>query len=128
MEKVRIAIVGGGRMGTPLIEELLKRPYVEVVGVADKDPTSPGAQLAQARGIFYTEYPDVLAAKSDEIDLIIEVTGDPTVKPALKEAFKAQGNRNTIIVPDLVARLIMSLASNTDHLVETFHPHDRGIG
>ncbi len=59
-ERVRIAIVGGGRTGAPLLEALGALPYVDVVGVADHDPDSPGAQLAIARGIFYTENPSVL--------------------------------------------------------------------
>ncbi|MGB4592290.1 MAG: Gfo/Idh/MocA family oxidoreductase [Coriobacteriia bacterium] len=127
-DKVRVAIVGGGRTGTPLLEDFLKRPFVEVVGVADKDTASAGAMLARERGIFFTENASVLAAKGADIDVIIEVSGDPAVKPALKDAFIAQGNKNTIIVHDMIARLILSLSSNADHLVETYHPEDRGIG
>lgn len=127
-DKVRIAIVGGGRTGMPLLEDFLKRPFIEVAGVADADPNSPGANLARANGIFYTENADVLAAKGDEIDLIIEVSGDPTVKPALKDAFVAQGNRHTLIVHDLIARVIMSLSANADTLIRAYHPDDEGIG
>lgn len=127
-EKVRVAIVGGGRAGTPLIEDFLARPFVELVGVADKNPDSPGAVYAREHGVFYVEDADVLCAKADEIDLIIEVSGDPAVKPALRDAFQAQGNRHTVIVPDIVARLIMSLSSNAEELVESVHPEDRGIG
>jgi predicted homoserine dehydrogenase-like protein len=127
-EKVRVAIVGGGRTGAPLLEALSRLPYVEVVGVADADPDSHGARFAQDHDIFYTEYASVLGAKSDEIDLIIEVSGDPAVKPELKEAFRAQGNTDTIIVHDLVARLIMTLASGSNDLAPSFHPDDRGIG
>ncbi|TLM79495.1 MAG: hypothetical protein FDZ70_02825 [Actinobacteria bacterium] len=127
-EKVRIAIVGGGRTGLRLLEDFIARPFIEVVGVADHDPDSPGAQLARANGIFFTENADVLAAKGNEIDIIAEVSGDPGVKPALKDAFQAQGNRHTIILHDLVARLVMSLAINADELVESYHPEDAGIG
>ncbi len=127
-EKVRIAIVGGGRTGTPLLEALGALPYIDIIGVADRDPDSPGARFAQERGIFYTEYASVLGAKADEIDLIVEVSGDPTVKPELKEAFRAQSNTETIIVHDLIARLLMTLATGADTLAPSFHPHDRGIG
>src|SRR5574340_872548 len=127
-DKVRIAIVGGGRTGAPLLEALSALPYVDVLGVADHDPDSPGARLAQERGIFYTENASVLGAKADEIDLIIEVSGDPTVKPELKESFRAQGNTETIIVHELVARLLMTLAPGSTELAPSLHPHDRGIG
>ncbi|TDB39946.1 MAG: hypothetical protein D9V44_03115 [Actinobacteria bacterium] len=125
---VRIAIVGGGRTGLPLLEDFLKRPYVEVIGVADKDASSPGARLAREKGIFFTENADVLAAKASLIDVIIEVSGDPSVKPALKDAFQAQGNRHTIILQDVVARLFVSIIQNSQELVESFHPEDEGIG
>ena len=125
---VSVAIVGGGRTGAPLLEALLALPYIRVVGIADREADSPGAALALERGIFFTENADVLAAKAGEIDLIIEVSGDPAVKPALKAAFRAQGNSATIIVHDLVARLIMTLASGSDTLAPSLHPHDTGIG
>ncbi len=127
-EKVRVAIVGGGRTGTPLLEDLLKRPFVEVIGLADKDLDSAGATLARANGVFVCEYADVLAAKGDEIDVIIEVSGDASVKAALKQAFIAQGNRKTVIVHDIVARMMLSIVGNSDTLIETYHPEDLGVG
>jgi len=127
-EKVRVAIVGGGRTGTPLLEDFLKRPFVEVVGLADKDLDSPGATLARAKGIFVCQYADVLAAKAHEIDVIIEVSGDPSVKAALKDAFMAQGNRKTVIVHDIVARMMLSIVADSDTLIETYHPEDLGVG
>ncbi|MDO8879799.1 MAG: hypothetical protein Q7W44_03205 [Coriobacteriia bacterium] len=125
---ISVAIVGGGRTGGPLLEALLALPYLQVVGVADRDEDSPGAVIARERGIFFTPDADVLAAKADEIDLIIEVSGDRSVKPSLKQAFRAQGNSDTIIVHDLVARLLMTLATGDDTLAPTLHPHDTGVG
>lgn len=126
--RVSVAIVGGGRTGTPLLKELLDRPYVDVVGLADMDLDSPGAQMARENGVFVCQYADVLAAKGENLDLIIDVSGDPAVKQVLKDAFVAQGNRRTVIVHDIVARLIMSLAENSPVLVDTYHPQDQGIG
>lgn len=125
---VSVAIVGCGRTGAPLLEALLALPFIRVVGVADRDSDSPGARLAVENDIFFTVNADVLAAKADQIDLIIEVSGDPTVKPALKQAFLAQDNSDTIIVHDLVARLILTLATGADELAPSFHPHDTGVG
>ncbi len=128
VDEVRVAVVGAGRTGTPLLENLIEIPYVKVVGVADKDPQSPGAVLARDNDIFYTEDAAVFAARADGIDIIIEVSGDPSVKPLLKEAFQAQGNRHTIILHDLVARFVLSIATGSNVLVETHHPQDQGIG
>lgn len=127
-EKVRIAIVGGGRTGEPLIEQFLKTPYVELAGVADVDPESPGAMLAKENGVFFTTDAMLFASKGDEIDLLFEVSGDLSVKRRLKDAFIQEGNRHTIIVHDLVARLVTSLVSDSDILVPSLHPDDEGIG
>lgn len=127
-ERVRVAIVGGGRMGTPLIMDFLTRPFIEIVGIADKNPESRGAQLARQYGISFFEDVATLAASGDSIDMIIDVSGDPQVKRQLKDIFIASGNRTTIIVHDLTARLLMSLAADSEDLVETVHPEDRGIG
>lgn len=127
-ETIRVAVVGAGRAGEPLIRKFMELPYTELVGVADRNLDSPGMSLARDAGIFCVQHADVLAAKGDEIDVIVDVTGDPSVKPALRQAFVAQGNRTTAIVNDLVARLVLSLATDSDTLVPTFHPGDRGIG
>jgi predicted homoserine dehydrogenase-like protein len=127
-DKVRIAIVGGGRTGTPLIEQFMDIPYVELIGVADVDPECPGAKLAKDNGVFFTTDALLFAAKGDEIDLLIEVSGDPSVKRRLKDAFINEGNRHTIIMHDLVARLMISMISESDELVPSFHPGDEGIG
>lgn len=127
-DKVRIAVVGGGRTGTPLIERFVGIPYVELVGVADKDAESPGAKLAREKGVFFTTDALLFASKGDEIDMLIEVSGDPSVKRRLKDAFISEGNRHTIIMHDLVARLMISMISEADHLVPSFHPDDEGIG
>ncbi|MHB9004474.1 MAG: Gfo/Idh/MocA family oxidoreductase [Coriobacteriia bacterium] len=127
-ETVNVAIVGAGRAATPLIQDFLNRPFIKIVGIADKNPDSPGAVLARENGILFTEHADVLAAKGSEIDLLFDLSGDPSVKPALKDAFVVQGNRTTIIAHDLIARLIQSICQGSDTLIEAVHPADRGIG
>jgi len=127
-DMVRIAVVGGGRTGAPLIEDLLKRPYVELVGVADVDPASPGALLAKDAGVFFTTDALHFAGNGDEIDLLIEVSGDASVKRDLKDAFVKAGNRRTIIMHDLIARLLMTMVTGADELVASVHPDDVGVG
>lgn len=127
-ERVRVAIVGGGRTGTPLLRDFLSRPFIEVVGLADTDPNSAGAVLAVEREVPFYEDATVFARQGDMVDLVIEVSGDPNVKQALKDAFIAADNRTTIIVHDLVARLIISLAADSQELLQSYHPADRGIG
>lgn len=127
-DKVRVAFVGGGRTGTPLMRDFLRRPFIEVVGLADIDPESPGAKLAAENGIFLTDDALYFASKGDEVDVLIDAVGDPVLKRRIKNAFIAEGNKHTILVHDLVARTMMSMASNSPTLVETYHPEDNGVG
>lgn len=127
-EKVRVAFVGGGGTAVPLLEDLLRRPFIDVVGIADVDETSRGGQLAKANGIFFTTDALVFASKGDEIDVLFELSGDPLIKRRLKNAFVAEGNLHTIIVHDLVARMMLSVAMSSATLAETFHPDDQGVG
>lgn len=127
-DKVRMAVVGAGRTGTPLIENLIEIPYVDLVGICDLDPKSAGVEIARRYDIYFTEDVEVLAARGEDIDMIIEVTGDPTVKQKLKGAFIAQGNKTTIILHDLVARLVLSIATGSNDLLPAYHPDDTGIG
>ncbi|MBE0476840.1 MAG: Gfo/Idh/MocA family oxidoreductase [Coriobacteriia bacterium] len=127
-DRVRVAIVGCGREGSALLVDFATRPFIDVMAVCDRDPDSPGAKKAAQFGIPFVTRLDDLVARSSEHDLIIEVTGNPDVKPHLKKALLEQGNDTTIIVHDLVARLILSLAADAHTLVPTMHPTDVGIG
>lgn len=127
-EKVKVAFVGGGRSAEPLLRDFLQRPFIEVVGLADVDPSSPGALIAKGRGIFFTTDALDFAPKCDEIDVLIELSGDERVKRRLKNAFVAEGNRHTIIVHDIVARMILSIAADSSTLLQTYHPGDVGVG
>jgi len=127
-DTVRIAVIGGGRAGTPLIQEFLDRPYAELVGVADINPESLGARIARDHGVFFTTDALELAAKGEEIDLLIEVSGDPALKRRLKDAYMDAGNRHTIIMHDLVARLVWTVISGADSIVPAVHPDDVGVG
>ena len=51
MDKIRIAIIGAGETGTPLLRQLLEASFVDVVGLADLRDDQPGVALAKARGV-----------------------------------------------------------------------------
>ena len=79
---IRIAIVGAGTGGKALLDVLHHLPTVQVVGIMDKDPDAAGLRVAQDFGIPVV--PDVLSLISrDDLDLIIDVTGDPSMEAVL---------------------------------------------
>lgn len=73
---IRIAIVGGGKGGTALLQCFAEIPDIEVVGITDKTKDSPGIIEALRLGIpATTRLLDLISR--DDIDLILEVTSDP---------------------------------------------------
>lgn len=105
----RIAVVGAGETGTPLLRKLLAAPFVELVGVADLDPDAPGIRLAQHRGIMTTTSFLDLAALGEKVDVLIDVTGVPAVREGLRKAMQETGNHHTVIVHEMVVQLMLSL-------------------
>lgn len=127
-EKITVALIGGGRTGTPLLKALVKYSYVTIVGVADKDPKAPSMKLAEKNGIYTTPHAMELIKKSAEIDILIEVTGDTRLKKNIKAALAKMNNNKTIIVHDLIARLLTSICTGKKSLAKSLHPRDIGVG
>jgi len=105
-----VAVIGAGETGTPLLRQLLDAPFVEVRGVADLDPQAPGIQLARARGIATTTDFMELARLGEELDILIDVTGVPKVREALRQHMQDSGNHRTIIMHETIVQLLLSLS------------------
>lgn len=127
-EQVTIALIGAGRAGTALLNELLKIGYVRILGIADADPKADGILLAREAGVPVFSDPMQLVQKNEEIDILIEASGDALIKQDIKEYFETVGNRKTVILHNIVSRLLISLAAGRPDLAPDFHPHDIGIG
>ncbi len=79
-----VAIIGAGRGGTALLEIFAKDPLVQIVGVAETNPHAVGIALARRLNNPLTrDYRDLLALEN--VDLIIDVSGDPEVEQVLQE-------------------------------------------
>lgn len=111
MQGFRIAVIGAGETGTPLLKQLLTAPFVKVLGVADLDLNLPGIALAKEYGVKITSNFMELAALGDELDIIIDVTGAPKVREALRKHMVDSGNSHTLIMHESIALLMMSLSA-----------------
>ncbi len=110
MNTIRVGVVGAGETGTPLLRELFAADFVEVVGVADLDPSAPGVALARAHGCStFGDAMDV-ADLGEGVDIIIDTSGVPEVRDLLRAQMQETGNRHTIIMHELIAVLLMSLS------------------
>ena len=111
MQGFRIAVVGAGETGTPLLKQLLTAPFVTVLGVADLDLSMPGIALAKEHGVKVTNNFMELAALGNEVDIIIDVTGAPKVREALRKHMVDSGNTHALIMHESIALLMMSLSA-----------------
>ena len=108
--KIRIAIVGAGETGTPLLEQLLSADFVKVVGIADLNQDAPGMVLARSHGVkTFGDFIE-LAGYGEDIDIFIDVTGVHKVRDALRHYMQESDNHHTVIMHELIAVLLVSLS------------------
>ena len=119
MSKIRVALVGAGETGTPLLQQLLAAAFVEIVGVAELDLALPGVALARAHGIPVTDNFIELAEQGERVDIIIDLTGSRKVREDLRRFMQFAGNAHTVIMHERIALLMLSLSAG--RLVETRH-------
>ncbi len=127
-DTINIALIGAGRTGTPLLKEMIKYSYINIVGVADLNEAAEGMKIAKENGIFATTNPVDLISKGDEIDILVEVSGDLTLKKVIKDFLQNTNNKKTIIMHDMIARLFISMTTQQKTLIASLHPDDVGVG
>jgi len=104
----RIVIIGAGSGGKALVELFHKHSNIEIVGVADQNERAAGLVLAREFGLpVTTDFQELLAGK--EIDLIVDVTGDPAVARVIHR-LKADG---TEVIRGSAARFIWEFIEAT---------------
>ncbi|MEH7354106.1 sigma-54-dependent Fis family transcriptional regulator [Neobacillus drentensis] len=106
-----IMIVGAGKGGTAILKILKESEVLKVDVVIDRNLDAPGVLLAQEEGIKTgTNWRPFL---TEDIDIIIEVTGNDTVFQELRDA----KNKKTILIPGSVAFLVSKLMEEKEELV-----------
>ena len=122
---IRVAIVGAGRGGTALLDVLHQIGTIEILGITDKEPSAPGLQRAQEINVtVYERVGDLI--KRPGLNLVMDVTGDPSVGPALQEQLPAE----TDIISGQASRLLWTLVQHESTLqTELLHAEKlAGIG
>lgn len=107
-----VLIVGAGKGGSALIKILHPTSSMKIVAVIDHNEKAPGLALAEKLRIRTgNDWKDWL---DEEIDIIIEATGDQ----AVLEDIIASRHKKTVVVPGEVASIISQLVDEKDALVE----------
>jgi PAS domain S-box-containing protein len=109
----KVMIVGAGKGGTSILKILKETAVLDVKMVVDHNPNAPGLKFAKQEGIQTGS--DWRPLLSDEIDIIIEVTGKHEVFEELRDA----RSKNTVLIPGSVAFLISKLMKEKEELIET---------
>ncbi len=79
LPSTKVAILGGGKGGTALLDLLSQIPGLEIIGIADKDLTAPAIRRAKDLNIKATDQVTDLIADHG-VNLLIDVTGDPNME------------------------------------------------
>ncbi len=122
---IKVAIVGAGSGGTTLLDVLHQIGTIEILGITDKDPSAPGLQRAQEINVtVYERVGDLINRPG--LNLVMDVTGDPTMGPVLQEQLPAE----TDIISGQASRLLWTLVQHESTLqTELLHAEKlAGIG
>ena len=102
----RVVIVGAGKGGRALLEMFAGDPTITILGVVDVNPWAPGLQFARSRDIrVVTDVRELIGGS--EVDLVIDVTGDPDVHRAIHQLKAA----STELMGGLGARFMWDLVA-----------------
>jgi len=105
-------IVGAGKGGTAILKILKESEVLKVSVVIDRNLNAPGILLARKEGINTgTDWEPYL---TDQIDIIIEVTGNEVVFQELRNA----KNKQTVLIPGSVAFLVAKIMEEKEDLIE----------
>lgn len=106
-----VMIVGAGKGGTAILKIMKETAMLKVIAVCDQDPHAPGLFMAKEEGIpTGTDWRTFI---KQDIDIIVEVTGDKSVFVELREA----KNKNSVLIPGSVAALIANLIEEKEELI-----------
>ncbi len=105
-------IVGAGKGGTAILKILKESEVLKVSVVIDRNINAPGVLLARKEGINTgTDWQPYLV---DQIDIIIEVTGNEAVFQELRNT----KNKQTVLIPGSVAFLVAKIMEEKEDLIE----------
>lgn len=121
MKKHNIAIVGLGRVGSVFLNELLGENVSGVKVVAAVEKAETPAKAAAAKSHVKVISLDELVAEGDKIDVVFDLSGGANVAEELHRKYAAKGNQHTIVAPERMAHLMLTVMENQKNLPDV-HP------
>lgn len=106
-----VMIVGAGKGGSAILKIMKETAMLDVVAVVDCNPNAPGLLMAKQDGI--STGTDWRGFIKQEIDIIVEVTGEDKVFIELREAKM----NKSVLIPGSVAFLLSRLIEEKEDLI-----------
>ncbi|MBK3494068.1 sigma 54-interacting transcriptional regulator [Viridibacillus sp. YIM B01967] len=106
-----ILIIGAGAGGTAILQLLSKSDHLRTTAIVDIREDAPGLALAKISGIATNK--DWRAVLTEDIDMVVDVTGEPTVFEELLLALP----KRAVLIPGTIAYLIVQLLNEKDFYI-----------
>ena len=105
---IAVAILGAGTEWTELLTMLLNVSGIEILVIADRDPSSPGFKIAEAAGVLTTTDP-VRLPLLRRADVILDASGDA----AMLEPILRDPSLNAKLIGKPAARLLLRILTHS---------------
>ena len=113
-----VVILGAGPEGTRLLTTLLHVPGIEILAIADRDPSSPGFEVAEAAGVCTTSGPVRLPVLR-RADVILDAGGDPKLVGPIRRNKQLRPKLLDGPATQLALRLLMHDRRGQTHMRQT---------
>ena len=117
-EKIKVVILGAGKGGTAFLDLLSHLPEIEIIGIADKNPSAPGLAHARSLGVpVWENIPDLIGHMG--VNLIVDVTGNPEVAQIIE---RNKGEKSEILsgaASKLLWNVVQYEAQMQNHILQT---------
>jgi acetaldehyde dehydrogenase (acetylating) len=108
MSKQNIAIVGLGKGGTTFLSAILSKSKSVHLACVVETMDTPGKTQAAAAGVKVATM-DELIAMGQDVDVIFDLTGNPSVVKELRHKISSSFNGHTVVASDIIGQLVWAL-------------------
>lgn len=120
METINLAIVGGGRGGSSLVNLFRDNRRAKINYIVDNNPDAPGLQLAREHGIRILSRIEELEGCTD-LDLVINVTGHEELNEEIKKVVPDPSSVLNTELSEIIHKILVDSVSLNRELDQVRH-------
>ena len=117
-KKVKVAIVGLGKVGSTFLKKLIamEERGLDIVAVSELNEGAPGVIVAKNKSVPVFGDSSEIVAMGEAVDIIFDLTGNKEARSTLRKELARTGNQHTVIAPEVVAFLVWNLMGEEEEL------------